>query len=489
MYLSFYVITADSKRKGELFLVFSSLDFLFVFAPVAFTAYYIVPARFRRLCLLLFSLAFYVYGTWDKPFQIILLLASSLVNWGFGLLMEKTRHRQATLVFGLIYNFGWLVVFKYADFIFSSLQLGLDAWVPSLGIQLPKITWVLPLAISFYTFQVTSYLIDVYRRTIPAEKSLFKFASYLYMFPQLLSGPLVSYASLSKKLDNPRLSLARVDSGIKDFTVGMGLKVLLANQIGGLWNDIGGIGFDCISTPLAWMGVLSFSLQLYFDFYGYSLMAIGLGKMLGFRLPRNFRHPYMSLSMTEFWRRWHITLGAWFKDYLYIPLGGNRCRAWRNVFNLLIVWLATGFWHGASWNFLLWGLILFALIALEKYAVKSTLERYPVLGHTYMFLLIPLTFLVFAVSDISQLGIYFERLFPFLPGEPINISPGDYLAHAEQYGWLLIIGLVFCTTWPRKIYERIKNKLPGTLVLLAIFWLSVYCLYRGLNDPFMYFRF
>jgi alginate O-acetyltransferase complex protein AlgI len=470
-------------------VVFSSLDFLFVFLPLALTAYYLVPVRFRRLCLLLFSLAFYIYGAWDKPFQIVLLLASSVVNWGVGLLLQKTSHRKAVLVSGLLYNFGWLFVFKYADFLFSSVQAGFDKWWPAAGVTLPQLDWILPLAISFYTFQVASYIIDVYRRTIPAESSFFKFSSYLCMFPQLISGPLVSYRKLSEQLERPRLSLSRIDNGIKDFTIGMGLKVLLANQIGGLWNDIDGIGFDSISTPLAWMGMIAFSLQLYFDFYGYSLMAIGLGKMLGFRLPDNFRHPYMSLSMTEFWRRWHITLGSWFREYLYIPLGGNRCSKWRNIFNLLIVWLATGFWHGASWNFLLWGLVIFCFITLEKYAIKPTLERFPVLGHTYMFFLIPLTFLIFAISDISQLGIYLERLFPFLPGGPINISPGDYLAHAEQYGWLLAIGLVFSTAWPRRIYNRIKNNLLGTLLLLAVFWLSVYCLYMGLNDPFMYFRF
>ncbi len=470
-------------------MVFSSLDFLFVFAPLAFTAYYLVPSRFRNICLLLFSLGFYIYGTWNEPLYLLLFVATALINWGIGLLMEKSRHRRTWLVFGLVYDFGWLVVFKYAGFLFSALQSAFDAWWPSVGIHLPKVELVLPLAISFYTFQITSYLIQVFRRTVPAEKSLLKFATYLCMFPQFISGPLVSYSTLSPQIDRPRISLPRIDSGLKDFTIGMGLKVLLANQIGNLWNDISGIGFDSISTPLAWMGIVAFALQIYFDFYGYSLMAIGLGKMLGFRLPDNFRYPYMALSMTDFWRRWHITLGSWFREYLYIPLGGNRHGTLRTVFNLLIVWVSTGLWHGASWNFLLWGFILFCLITLEKYAIKPVLERYPVLGHTYMFLLIPLSFLVFAVTDIGELGIYFERLFPFLPGEAINISPGDYIAHAKQYGVLLIVGMVFCTPLPRRIYNRIKNNFLGTLLLLSIFWFSVYCLYIGLNDPFMYFRF
>ncbi len=471
-------------------MVFSSLDFLFVFLPIFFTAYYLLPQRFRVPCLLLGSLVFYAYGTWDRPLYFLLFLFSAVVNWGVGLLISRTRHRKLWLIIGLVYDFGWLIVFKYADFLFSSVQALLDKLIPSSGITLPYVNLLLPIGISFYTFQIVSYIVDVYRRSVEAESSLLRLSTFLSMFPQLIAGPIVTYGEVAENLrTKPDIRLERVDHGLKDFTYGLGLKVLLANQIGNLWTDVASIGYDSISTPLAWMGIVAFSMQLYFDFYGYSMMAVGLGKMLGFTFPQNFRHPYMALSMTDFWRRWHITLGSWFREYVYIPLGGNRGSAWKTVRNLLVVWAFTGLWHGASWNFVLWGLVLFALLMLERFAIKPALERFPVLGHTYMFLIIPLTWLVFAITDFTEMGIYFERLFPFLPGEPINVFAGDFLKYGEMYGVLLLIGCVFCTEWPERLYSRFKNSIWGTLVLLAIFWGSVYCLHIGLNDPFLYFRF
>lgn len=471
-------------------MVFSSLEFLFVFIPVVFTIYYLVPAKFRNICLLVGSIAFYVYGTLNQPLYIALFLLSSVVNWFLGLRIGRSeKHRRFWLIIGLLYDFSWLFLFKYAGFFFRTAQSVLDRIWPLSGIELPAVDLLLPIGISFYTFQIVSYLIDVYRRDIEAERSLLHLASYLYMFPQLIAGPIVTYSHMRTQLRNPAISLARTNDGLKDFTIGLGLKVLLANRIGNLWTDVSDIGFDSISTPLAWMGMIAFALQIYFDFYGYSLMAIGLGKMLGFDFPENFRHPYMALSVTDFWRRWHMTLGSWFREYLYIPLGGNRVGVPRHIFNMLIVWLCTGFWHGANWNFLLWGFIFFVLLVLEKYALKPVLERYPVLGHGYMFFLIPFTFLIFAVTDLRELGIYVERLFPFLPGEPINVFDGDWLKYGKAYGLLILVGFIFCTEWPRRLYERMKNSLLGTLVLLGIFWGSVYYLYLGLNDPFLYFRF
>lgn len=470
-------------------MVFSSIDFLFVFVPLFFTLYFIIPQRFRHACLFVGSLAFYTYGTWEQPLYILLFLCSALINWFIGIRIQKGRHRKAWLITGLIYDFGWLVVFKYAGFLFSSAQAVLDKVWPSSGIVLPGVDLILPIGISFYTFQIVSYIADVYKRSYDAEPSLLKLSTYLYMFPQLIAGPIVTYSHMKDQLDRPTISLARVDEGLKDFTYGLGLKVLLANRIGSLWTDISSIGYDSISTPLAWMGIVAFSFQLYFDFYGYSLMAVGLGKMLGYDFPHNFRHPYIAKSMTEFWRRWHITLGSWFREYVYIPLGGNRKGTFCTVRNMLVVWLFTGLWHGASWNFVLWGAVLFALLMLEKFLLKPILDKYPVIGHSYMILVIPLTWLIFAITDFSEMGIYFERLFPFLPGEPINVFEGDWLKYGKMYGVLLLIGLVFSTEWPEKLYHRFKDTVWGTLVLLAIFWGSVYCLYIGLNDPFLYFRF
>ncbi len=470
-------------------MVFSSIDFLFVFVPLFFTLYFIIPQRFRHACLFVGSLAFYTYGAWNQPLYILLFLCSALVNWFIGVRIQKGLHRKAWLITGLVYDFGWLVVFKYAGFLFSSAQAVLDKVWPSSGVVLPYVDLILPIGISFYTFQIVSYIADVYKRSYDAEASLLKLSTYLYMFPQLIAGPIVTYSHMKDQLDHPAISLARVDEGLKDFTYGLGLKVLLANRIGSLWTDISSIGYDSISTPLAWMGIVAFSFQLYFDFYGYSLMAVGLGKMLGYDFPHNFRHPYISKSMTEFWRRWHITLGTWFREYVYIPLGGNRNGTSRTVWNMLVVWLFTGLWHGASWNFVLWGAVLFALLMLEKFLIKPILDKYPVIGHSYMILVIPLTWLLFAVTDFSEMGIYFERLFPFLPGEPINVFEGDWLKYGKMYGVLLLIGLLFSTEWPEKLYHRFKDTIWGTLVLLAVFWGSVYCLYIGLNDPFLYFRF
>ncbi len=470
-------------------MVFSSLDFIFLFVPLFFTVYFLVPARFRNPLLLIGSLVFYAYGTWDQPLYIVLFIVSAVVNWFVGLRIAKSPRRRLWLIVGLVYDFGWLFVFKYAGFLFASVQSVMDKLLPAADITLPAVELILPIGISFYTFQIVSYLADVYRRSLDAERSVLKLSTYLYMFPQLIAGPIVTYSHMKDQMDAPKISVARVDEGLKDFTYGLGLKVLLANRIGGLWNDVGMIGYESISTPLAWMGIIAFSMQLYFDFCGYSIMAIGLGKMLGFDFPHNFRHPYMARSMTDFWRRWHITLGTWFREYVYIPLGGNRKGALSTVCNMLVVWAFTGLWHGASWNFVMWGLLLFAILMLEKFLLKPALDRFPVLGHSYMALIIPLSWLVFAVTDFNDMGIYFERLFPFLPGDAINVFEGDWLKYGELYGVLLVIGLLFCTDLPERLYEKFKHSAWSTPVLLAIFWGSVYCLYIGLNDPFLYFRF
>ncbi len=471
-------------------MVFSSIDFLFIFLPIVLTVYYLCPAKFRNIILFLGSVAFYAYGAVETPLYLLLILASVLVNWVVSLLMNATeKHRKFWLIIGLIYNFGWLFVFKYADFMFSSVQSLLNAVWPLSGIELPAVNWVLPIGISFYTFQIVSYIADVYRRTVPAERSVIRLGAYLCMYPQLIAGPIVTYSSVAAQLRHRTLKLPKIDEGFKDFTLGLGFKVLLANRLGGLWNDVITIGFDSVSTPLAWMGIIAYSMQIYFDFYGYSLMAVGLGKMLGFDFPENFRHPYTSVSVTEFWRRWHITLGSWFREYVYIPLGGNRCSPWRNIFNLFVVWAFTGLWHGASWNFVVWGLLFFVLIVLEKYCIGSFLNRNRWIGHLYIIALIPLSWVFFVITDFEQIGVFFSRLFPFLPGVVGNVYPGDYVIRWEAYGIFLIIGLLCCTELPLKLYHRLKNTVVGTLLLLAIFWGAVYCIHMGMNDPFLYFNF
>lgn len=281
-----------------------------------------------------------------------------------------------------------------------------------------------------------------------------------------------------------------VEEGLKTFTIGLGLKVLLANRLGGLWNEAGTVGYESISTPFAWLAITAFSLQIYFDFYGYSLMAKGLGRIMGFTIPENFHDPYLSLSMTEFWRRWHMTLGSWFRDYVYIPLGGSRKGKLMTFRNMLAVWALTGFWHGASWNFILWGLLMFALISVEKLGLIRILERVPALGHLYMAFAISVSWVLFAVTDLSQMAVYFTRLFPFLPQpEGMAYFAGDYLKYGRLYGLSLAAGLVFATGLPMKLYRRFKNSPAAAVVLLAVFWGCVYCMKMGMDDPFLYFRF
>ena len=294
---------------------------------------------------------------------------------------------------------------------------------------------------------------------------------------------------MSAQIKKRTHSISQVESGLKLFTIGLGYKVLIANRIGGLWREIGNIGFMSISSPLAWMGIVAYSFQLYFDFCGYSYMAIGLGRVMGFEFPKNIDHPYMSLTMGEFWRRWHMTLGTWFKEYIYFPLGGSKKGTKTTVRNMFVVWAFTGLWHGASWNFVLWGLYHGILLTLERFVIGDYLEKHKAVGHLYMILVIPLTWLIFAVTDLHQLGTYFLRLVPFIPQKTYAVMEKDYVKYWGFYWKYFLAGLFFSTGLPEKIYKKIKNSMFCTLLLLIVFWCSVYCMYQGMNDPFMYFRF
>ncbi len=471
-------------------MVFSSLEFIFFFLPAFLLIYFITPWRLRNFVLFIGSMVFYSLGTLDQPEYILLLLLSITVNYSLARAMDGRRRgfRKFLLTIGLIYDFGWLFLFKYADFFLSGVNAVVQAAAPeSSGIQPLGLT--LPIGISFYTFQIASYLIDVYRGKFPAERNFIDLGAYISMYPQLIAGPIVTYGQVLDKMKKRTVSSRAVVSGLQVFIFGLGLKVLLANRVAGLWTALSTIGYESVSTPLAWLGLLGFTFQIYFDFFGYSLMAIGLGRMLGFQFPMNFRHPYLSLSMTEFWRRWHITLGAWFREYVYIPLGGSRRGTGRTIFNLLMVWLLTGLWHGAHLNFLIWGLIIFVFIAIEKLGLKSSLDRRPALGHIYMIFLIPITWAVFQITDLSQLGLFFSRLFPFLPGETAAVFAGDFSKYLSEYWYLLLACLLFCTRLPYRLFSKGHDSILGTIFLLAVFWGSVYCMYKGLNDPFLYFRF
>lgn len=463
-------------------MVFSSLKFIFIFCPIFFGCYYIVPNYLKNNILFMGSLCFYFIGTIDYPEYFILLLMSIMVDFTTALLMKRYyKYKKVFLLLGISFHIIALFIFKYSGFVIEELNRALSG----------NVTWklTLPIGISFYTFQGISYIIDVYRNKETAEKSLLRFSIYISMFPQLIAGPIVTYGQVKRNLRRRQIKSTSIIKGIEAFILGLGLKVMLANPTGKLWTDVKAIGFESISAPLAWMAIIAFSLQIYFDFFGYSLMAIGLGKMLGFRLPQNFYFPYLSRSMTEFWRRWHMTLGLWFREYVYIPLGGNRKGKLLTLRNLLIVWMLTGIWHGAGYNFILWGGILFLIIFLEKFFIGRYLECIPYIGHFYMMFLIPLTWAVFAIEDITELGIFFSRLFPFFGQGPWSIFRYDYLKYINIYYPFFLVGILFLTKLPFRMLKNIQKPIIKWLIFTSIFTASAYCMYRGLDDPFLYFRF
>lgn len=471
-------------------MVFSSLTFLFAFLPIFLILYYCSPAKYRNGLLFTGSLVFYGIG---EPLYLCLIICSVLVNLGIGLFIDRSERlsgKRLWLITGLLYNFGLLFFFKYTNFFLENINGVLRLCHSSTQLKLLELT--LPLGISFYTFQIVSYIVDVYRGKVKADHSVISLGAYLCMFPQLIAGPIVVYSDIRRELHERTITIHNLDDGLKTFILGLGFKVLLANRVGTLWNEVCTIGFESISTPLAWLGSLAYSMQLYFDFCGYSLMAIGLGKMLGFTIPENFHHPYLSRSVTDFWRRWHITLGAWFREYVYIPLGGNRKGRIRTIVNLGIVWLLTGFWHGAAWNFILWGVFIFLLEILEKNLLLPVLNHKSIaahiFSHIYMILYILVSWTIFAISDFNQLAMYLARMFPFF-GMGHTLNSYDFVKYLTDYSVLLICCILFCTAGPEKLYHRFKNKLGGIVIALIIFWYSVYYLAIGMNNPFLYFRF
>ncbi len=465
-------------------MVFSSLRFVLVFLPIFFVFYYLVPSRYRNIILLTGSLVFYFIGTIGYPEHFIIFILSMLLDFAVGIMIEEyPEYKKRFLVTGVVMHLTSLAVFKYLDFTVSEIGKFIPAFNISLNI-------VLPIGISFYTFQGISYIVDVYRGKVKAERDLLRYTVYISMFEQLIAGPIVTYSEVRRALYRRRINRQAVKSGLGVFIFGLGLKVLLANPISKLWTQAMTIGFDSLSTPLAWMSIAAYSFHIYFDFFGYSLMAIGLGRMMGFRLPKNFDHPYTSVSMTEFWRRWHMTLGAWFREYVYISLGGNRRGKLITIRNLFVIWMLTGIWHGAGYNFILWGFTLFLIIVCEKYFYGSFLERYRLLGHIYMLLLIPLSWSVFAITDISQLGVFLSRLFPFFGEAAGSIYEYDYIKYFKMYYPFFIAGFVLSTRLPYRMLMKMKDRqILVSFMLVLILAGSIYCMYKGFDDPFLYFRF
>ena len=459
-------------------MVFSSLVFLCIFFPVIFCLHSIVPSiRVRNILLILASLFFYAFG---EPVYVILMVISAFLNYLCAALMGKTN-RKAVLIAAVVINIGILCAFKYTGFFIITINSVLH-----LNITVPQIT--LPIGISFFTFQALSYVIDVYRGQVEIQRKFSKVLLYISFFPQLIAGPIVQYQEVSHALRDLKTTLYDVEHGLEVFCFGLGAKVLLANKISIFWNQVQGIGYANISTPVAWMGAVAYSFQIYFDFWGYSLMAIGLGYMMGFRLPKNFNSPYMVKSVTQFWRNWHMTLGRFFREYVYIPLGGNRRGNVRMLFHMFLVWSLTGLWHGASWNFVLWGLGFFVLLTLEKCIYGKFLENGKIIGHIYIWILIPVTWVIFAISDFPQLVIYLQQMVG-IHNQPVLVGREQLIRYAKEYGNLFLLCAVFSTRLPERIYHYIRGGLVVVILAFGIFWLSVYELANGANNPFLYFRF
>ena len=408
------------------------------------------------------------------------MIASIIIDYTAGRLIYRYKNeikkKTIVLCISLVFNLGLLFFFKYFNFFIDNINN-----IFNLAIKGVKIT--LPLGISFYTFQTMSYSIDVYRGKVVPEKNIINFAAFVTLFPQLIAGPIVKYTDINKEISRRVITKDNVEVGIEKFILGLGRKVLIANNIGMLWTEVEGIGFENISTPLAWLGIISFGLQIYFDFSGYSLMAIGLGKMLGFNFPENFNYPYISRSISEFWRRWHITLGSWFKEYVYIPLGGNRKGKVRVTFNLFIVWALTGLWHGASYNFLLWGLFFFLLISIEKLGLINFLNKHRVFSHIYTIVLLLIGWTLFAITDFNGICEYLSKLFFYSNGE-------EWIYYLRNYGVSLIIAIIFSLPLVSMFYKKIDNfKWIKTIILMGIFIISVAYLVDATYNPFLYFRF
>lgn len=466
-------------------MVFSSTIFLCVYLPLVLLGYYICPKKGRNLFLLIVSLVFYA---WGEPKYVFLMIFSILVNYIFGRLMDKHRENKKRLklmlVLSVVIDIGLLSVFKYTDFIITNVNA-------IFGSSFDLLNIALPIGISFYTFQAMSYTIDVYRDDVRVQKNLIDFGMYITMFPQLIAGPIVRYADVQDQLAERSVTTADFSEGVMRFVVGLGKKVLLANQMGAVWSDIYALGGD-VSALMAWTGAIAYTFQIYFDFSGYSDMAIGLGRMFGFKFPENFRYPYQSVSITDFWRRWHITLSTWFKEYLYIPLGGNRRGLARQALNLLIVWSLTGFWHGAGWNFVMWGLYYFVILFIEKLFLLKALDKLPkFFRHVYALLLIIIGWVIFASDDVSVLLPYLGSMFG-ANGAVGGMDVYTLLTKAV----LLIICCIASTELPKKLFlsaaGAMNEKAAFTLksvLTIALLALSMILLIGDSYNPFLYFRF
>lgn len=466
-------------------MLFSSVTFLFYFLPVVVALYFISPVRLKNGVLLLASLFFY---GWGEPRYLAFMLLSITQGYIFGLLIEKYRGKgrtKALLTASVLFSLLLLGYCKYADFFISNFNL-------ATGLSVPLLKIALPVGISFYTFQVISYTVDVYRGTVPAQRNYVDLAAYIAMFPQLVAGPIVRYADIAGQLRDRPHSLSGAAVGVRRFIIGLSKKVLIANQLGALVAV-----FKESAEPSVlfyWLYAAAYMLHIYFDFSGYSDMAIGLGYVFGFRFPENFDYPYISRSITEFWRRWHISLGAWFRDYLYIPLGGNRVGKFRWLFNIAVVWAATGLWHGAAWNFALWGLLFAALLMMEKLWLSGWLKRHRVISHLYVLFLVMVSFVIF---DAESVAAAFSRISAMFGGQALPVITVESVYYLKSYLVILVLALIGATPLPKKLaalagkgrYTRVACHIAEPVACLVLLTVCTAYLIDGSFNPFLYFRF
>ena len=466
-------------------MVFSSFTFLFVFLPLVFLMYFVVKKRnYRNIVLFIFSLIFYA---WGEPVYVLLMILSIIVNYIIALKMEKatSSRKKKLMIMDVIFNLGIIGFFKYGNFIVQNINCIFHSNIAQMEIGLP-------IGISFYTFQILSYVIDVYRKKVSAQKSIINLGMYITLFPQLIAGPIVRYETIVDEIENRKESFDQVTEGIRRFIIGLGKKVLIANQVALVADTIYGGDLATTGTISLWLAAIAYTLQIYFDFSGYSDMAIGLGKVFGFHFLENFNYPYIAKSITDFWRRWHISLSTWFRDYVYIPLGGNRVNKLKWLRNILIVWMLTGLWHGASWNFILWGLYYGILLILEKLFLGKLIEKLPkVVQHIYALFFIIIGWVIFRVEDLSQIGLVLQRMFTYkASGIMNNIILNFDIFTSLPY---IMIGIIGCIPILKTIKEKVKKGVPYYIITntctYAVFIISICFLLSATYNPFIYFRF
>lgn len=466
-------------------MIFSSITFLYYFIPWVVLLYFLVPRRLKNSILLLASLIFYA---WGEPLYLIYMLVSIVQGYILGILIEKYCNRWQSKLFlisTILFSLGLLVYFKYADFFIENFNA-------VTGLSLPLLRLTLPIGISFYTFQLLSYAVDIYRGKVPAQKNIINFATYVAMFPQLVAGPIVRYSDIAIQLNNRCHRLPDIADGVRRFLIGLSKKILIANVLGELVAVFK--SSDDKSILFVWIYAFACTLQIYFDFSGYSDMAIGLGKIFGFNFPENFNYPYISGSISEFWRRWHMSLGKWFRDYLYIPLGGNRVSTWKWIRNILIVWMATGFWHGASWNFILWGLLFAILLIIEKLWILKYLADSKIVKHIYVLFFVIISFIIF---DSQTVRGAFETVGDMLGLGALPFATIQSIYYLKSYAVILVIAIIGATPYPAKLWNKldnmhiaanIKNILEPIFLLLYLLVCTSF-LVDGSFNPFLYFRF